>query len=266
MSQLTFSEIATVRTFRSSVIRLSSPVANGSWQSRSVVVDEEAVAQSLQRWIRSVPRWGVGGSVFLQDDGKSQWWHRGASGGSDFGGERWVRPVSASMIDICTHGEEVKHVMSEKDGKEVINLETANRSSIRSQTRPHSQKQYSAPFWSFGTLIPKKPQIVLACVPAYKHPISCSPKVFLILDDLNFQFTSQPARIPNQPARELKKKTRPTTSATRRQKPSDPDQTRLASARDRSSSSHLVSIRGSLGGPGFYNLQNKGNSNSENMN
>ncbi|WZZ35162.1 hypothetical protein YC2023_018563 [Brassica napus] len=144
MSQLTFSEIATVRTFRSSVIRLSSPVANGSWQSRSVVVDEEAVAQSLQRWIRSVPRWGVGGSVFvhlltsyihllsslrgnntsLQDDGKSQWWHRGASGGSDFGGERWVRPVSASMIDICTHGEEVKHVMSEKDGKEVINLET----------------------------------------------------------------------------------------------------------------------------------------------
>ncbi|KAL0826880.1 hypothetical protein Bca101_050557 [Brassica carinata] len=113
MSQLTFSEIATVRTFRSSVIRLSSPVANGSWQSRSVVVDEEAVAQSLQRWIRSVPRCG-----------KSQWWHRGASGGSDFGGERWVRPVSASMIDICTHGEEVKHVMSEKDGKEVINLET----------------------------------------------------------------------------------------------------------------------------------------------
>ncbi|KAF2604743.1 hypothetical protein F2Q70_00027682, partial [Brassica cretica] len=33
-------------------------------------------------------------------------------------------------------------------------------------------------------------------------------------------------------------------------KPSDPDQTRLASARDRSSSSHLVSVRGSLGGPG----------------
>ncbi|KAF3512678.1 hypothetical protein F2Q69_00007191 [Brassica cretica] len=43
------------------------------------------------------------------------------------------------------------------------------------------------------TLIPEKPQIVLACVPAYKHPISSSPKVFLILDDLSFQFTSQPA-------------------------------------------------------------------------
>ncbi|WZZ70380.1 hypothetical protein YC2023_081750 [Brassica napus] len=43
------------------------------------------------------------------------------------------------------------------------------------------------------TLIPEKSQIVLACVPAYKHPISSSPKVFLILDDLSFQFTSQPA-------------------------------------------------------------------------
>ncbi|KAF3527410.1 hypothetical protein DY000_02042126 [Brassica cretica] len=42
--------------------------------------------------------------------------------------------------------------------------------------RPHSQKQYSAPSWSFGILIPKKPQIVLACVSAYKHPISSSPK------------------------------------------------------------------------------------------
>uniref|UniRef100_A0A0D3BKI1 Uncharacterized protein n=1 Tax=Brassica oleracea var. oleracea TaxID=109376 RepID=A0A0D3BKI1_BRAOL len=33
-------------------------------------------------------------------------------------------------------------------------------------------------------------------------------------------------------------------------KPSDPDQTRLSSARDRSRSSHLASVRGSLGGPG----------------
>ncbi|KAF3540461.1 hypothetical protein F2Q69_00022758 [Brassica cretica] len=49
MSQLTFSEIATVRTSRSLVTRRSSPVANGSGQSRSVVVDEEAVAQGLQR-------------------------------------------------------------------------------------------------------------------------------------------------------------------------------------------------------------------------
>ncbi|KAF3541320.1 hypothetical protein F2Q69_00022766 [Brassica cretica] len=113
MSQLTFSEIATVRTSRSLVTRLSSPVANGSWQGRSVVVDEEAVAQGLQRWIRSVPQCS-------KTTGRAG----GASGGSKFGGERWVRPVSASMIDICTHGEEVKHVMSEKDGKEVINRET----------------------------------------------------------------------------------------------------------------------------------------------
>ncbi|KAF3489709.1 hypothetical protein F2Q69_00052119 [Brassica cretica] len=33
-------------------------------------------------------------------------------------------------------------------------------------------------------------------------------------------------------------------------KPSDPDQTRLSSARDRSRSSHLASVRRSLGGPG----------------
>ncbi|KAF2605849.1 hypothetical protein F2Q68_00044639 [Brassica cretica] len=49
-------------------------------------------------------------------------------------------------------------------------------------------------------------------------------------------------------------------------KPSDPDQTRLASARDRSCSSHLVFIRGSLGGPGSTICKTKVILNSENMN
>ncbi|KAL0714348.1 hypothetical protein Bca4012_021327 [Brassica carinata] len=50
-----------------------------------------------------------------------RWSHRGASGGLDFGGERWLRLVSASLINIRTHGDKVTHVLSERDGNEMRN-------------------------------------------------------------------------------------------------------------------------------------------------
>ncbi|KAF3588130.1 hypothetical protein F2Q69_00030045 [Brassica cretica] len=69
------------------------------------------------------------------------------------------------------------------------------------------------------------------------HPISSSPKVFLILDDLSFPFASEKLAIPNQPARD----------PNRKQPARVPDQTRPipshASAHYHSSSFQLVPAR-----------------------